>query len=92
MTGIASFRDVLDLWPDRAELAKRLGVGARGRPITPAHLRVWYQRNRISPKYFDRLISAARACGYEEVTYPLLTRLWKAIPHHRLGRPPQRAG
>lgn len=72
---IASFRDVIDLWPSRAEMARELGLRCSN---PPAKVRMWYARNRIRPGYFPRVVSAAERCGFRGVTYALLTSLHKA--------------
>ena len=92
MKGPTSFRAVIDLWPTRSELAKRLGFGGKGQPICGAHVRVWRQRNRIHPRHFDRLILAAQACGFTSVTYPLLARLTPGLDPNGNPWPPKSAG
>lgn len=76
MTALASFRDVIALWPTKAALArdlKSIGGAAKAAPV-----REWSARNRIPEQWFDPLLKAAAHRGFEEVTYRLLTDLFKA--------------
>lgn len=76
MTATSSFRDVIDLWPTKAALArdlKRIGGADKVAPV-----REWYGRNRIPVVWFDALILAAQHRGFEGITYRILTELFKA--------------
>ena len=64
----ATFRDVIDLWPSRAGMARKVGVAA-GLPLN------WYLRDKIPEGRFDAVVDAARRCGFRGITYALLASL-----------------
>jgi hypothetical protein len=61
-----SFREVINLWPARSALGRRIGdpEGAR--------VRDWYARNVIPEPEWDGVVAAAAACSFVGVTYALL--------------------
>ncbi len=76
MIALSDFRAVIALWPTKAALARdlsRIGGAERAAPV-----REWHARNRIPEQWFDALLAAASHRGFEEVTYRLLTDLFKA--------------
>lgn len=83
-----SFRDVINLWPTREALHADLMAYPRrprgpGRKWKRADVKGWAARDRIPPWWFDAVISAARTRGHPQVTYPLLTALYKAREHRQ---------
>ena len=75
MTELASFRDVINLWPSRSALTRDLSGGPKA-PVAP--VRDWYARDSIPDHWFDLLISAAKRRGFDEVTYRLLAELTRS--------------
>lgn len=72
---LASFRDVIDLWPTRAALVRDLKD--HGGATTDAPVYDWHHEDRIAEKWFDPLIAAAKHRGFEGVTYAALARLYR---------------
>jgi hypothetical protein len=75
MTPFASFRDVIDLWPTKAALVRdltELGGAAKTAPV-----RYWYSHDAIPAQWFDPLLGAAKARGFDEITYRSLAALYK---------------
>lgn len=63
-----SHRDIIDLWPDRAELAR----DARVKYYT---VHGWYTRNSIPPEYWCEICHAAKGRGFKDVTTDLLATI-----------------
>lgn len=76
MNAPASFRDVISLWPSKIALTRDLSTIGGAEKIAP--VREWWHRDRIPVIWFDPLLKAAAHRGFEEVTYRLLTDLFKA--------------
>jgi hypothetical protein len=80
MREFASFREIIDLWPTRTELARQMSWGLR--VVSAANVRVMYQRDRIRPGRFAAVLRAAKHAGFDDVTLAELERL------HKTGRRP----
>ena len=74
---LTSFQDVIDLWPTKAAFAADLHAYGDQEKLAPA--REWYRRGSIPPTWFDSVLAAAEARGFSEVTYRLLTGLYKGL-------------
>ena len=70
-----SFREIIDLWPTRAALTRDLTDFGGADKVAPA--RDWYVHDHIPPTWFNPLLAAAAARGFNEVTYRLLSELYK---------------
>lgn len=65
----STFRDVIELWPRRAALARFI-------PATSASaVRSWWSMDFIPEKKFMAVVAAAETCGFEGVTYSMLAGL-----------------
>lgn len=62
---MGSFRNIIDMWRDRARFAADVGVKYQT-------ARQWYERDNIPVQYWLPLIRAAREKGYELTTETLL--------------------
>ena len=60
-----SHREIMDLWPSAAELARDLKTSGD-------NVRQWRRRNRIPSWFFDPIVRAARERGLEGVTAEVL--------------------
>lgn len=49
-------REIIDIWPSRAALARDLG-------LKPVVVQRWYARNSIPPRYDMRILMAAKGKG-----------------------------
>jgi hypothetical protein len=58
-------REVIELWPTRAEFARELGVAYQT-------ARQWYARDNIPANYWPGVVSSAAARGLRQVTVELL--------------------
>jgi hypothetical protein len=58
-------REVIELWPTRAEFARELGVAYQT-------ARQWYARDNIPANYWPAVVSNAAARGLRQVTVELL--------------------
>lgn len=72
MTQITSFRAVIDLWPSQAALRRDLETCGR------AKVNQWRHANMIPEVWFDDLLLVAKKRGFHEITYRLLTALYRA--------------
>jgi hypothetical protein len=66
-----TFIEAIDLWPKRAALARLLHTPEE--PVTAAAVRAWHSRNSIPEPYWMRVSEVATRCGFEGVTYALLS-------------------
>jgi hypothetical protein len=62
-----SHRQIIDLWPVKAQLARELGVKY-------GVLKQWYHRGRIPADYWVKIVNAAHEID-QPVTYKLLAEL-----------------
>jgi hypothetical protein len=79
MANFSDFRDVIDAWPSRRELAREVGVSL--------HLvNKWYEKDSVRGIYFAAIIQASERCHGpgERVTAEVLVRL-AARSHSRAG-------
>lgn len=74
-------RDVINLWPTQADLARDLGIDG-------SIVRMWTKAGKIPPKRYDEVTAAAKRRGFPGVTYAFLssTRPKKDTPHGGQGR------
>lgn len=63
-----SFRDVIDLWGPRGEMAADLGN-------SPVTISSWWQRDSIRAEWFCSVVAAAQKRGFDGVTVDLLAQL-----------------
>lgn len=68
-----SFQEIIDLWPDAADLAAHLGFG-RGRVYK------WRQRRRIDVEHWDAIIAAVRDVHGIDLTVEDLYAMARAVP------------
>jgi hypothetical protein len=68
MGNLTTYQSVLELWRTRAALARLIGA-------KEALVRSWHARDSIPEKYFLRIVDAASRCGFDGVTYPVLTSI-----------------
>lgn len=61
MTCTLSVREIIDLWPSRADLAAEISVD--GDRVTPAQVAKWAQRGSVPAAYHGRLVRAAARIG-----------------------------
>lgn len=66
MGTLNTYRDVLELWRTRAALARVIKV-------KEGLVRSWHSRDSIPEKHFLRVVKAAETCGFQGITYRLLT-------------------
>ena len=64
----ATFREVIDAFPSRANLAIQIGV-------MPSTVRLWHMRNSIPEGFWPHIVKAARRSNYPGVTRKLLGSL-----------------
>ena len=62
MAGHLTIKDILALWPTRAELAADISDAAD--PVTVDLIHKWPQRGSIPPRYHARILRAADRRGY----------------------------
>lgn len=74
----ASFRDVIDLWPSRVEMAEDVFRARRNKRRKRPLIRVWYCRDAIPAWWLDAVVTAAAERGFDGVTYAMLAALHKA--------------
>lgn len=67
MPETASFRAILDLWPDRGACA--LDIGA-----TPSQVSKWWQRDNIPSEWWDAILNC-RLAEQAGVTAAIMARL-----------------
>lgn len=69
------FRAIIDLWPTRTALKRDIAeeVGST-RGLQPYQ---WHSANLIPEKWFDALVKVAGRRGFDQVTYPILSRLYR---------------
>jgi hypothetical protein len=72
MREFASFREIIDLWPTRTELARQMSWGLR--VVSAANVRVMYQRDRIGRAGSPRCCAPPSTPG--SMTSP--SRSWNA--------------
>jgi hypothetical protein len=71
-----SIKALVALWPSHEEMA--VDIGAK-----PHQPRDWARRGRISAKYIDAVVRAARKRGYDRITHELIVRLNAGMPARR---------
>lgn len=64
------FRDVIDLWDTRAELARDLGTPQQ-------NVQKMYERNSIAPLLHSSIVSAAKARRFKGVSIETLRQLYE---------------
>ena len=80
MSTLTGYRAIIDMWPTKAAMQVELGkMDGKTAPV-----REWYARKRIPPRWFRRVVEAAQACGFEGVTYEVLTNIHKASAASRV--------
>jgi hypothetical protein len=75
---ISSFRDIIDLWPNRADFAREVGE-----PYDNA--RQWDVNDSIPGRAFAAVVRAAEARGFPAVTHELLCSFAEAKHRERSG-------
>jgi hypothetical protein len=65
---MTSVKDLLELWPSTARLARDTGIDA-------AAIRMWKHRGKIPAEHFASLVQSARRFGISGITYEALHNL-----------------
>ena len=65
---IITFREVIERWSTRAELARAIGV-------SPVTVRLWHHRDTIPTVYWKKIARFAKANGFPEVTTMVLASI-----------------
>jgi len=63
-----TFRDIIGLWPNRAEMGKDVGS-------TTHAVGYWWRNNVIPPAHYDKVVFAAHRRGFYHVNYALLANI-----------------
>lgn len=63
-------RDILSRWPSLSALSRQLS--AQGDEITAMGVVRWAQRDSIPAEWFEAVVKAAGAAGYDEITLELI--------------------
>ena len=74
MEKISSVRDLINLWPRRADLASECQAHAPGQSVTVARVHKWAENDAIPAKYHLAVLAAAQARAFP-VTADLIVRL-----------------
>jgi hypothetical protein len=77
MDQIPTIRDLVNLWPTRADLAGEMTTLAASRPVSVHQVHKWAETGSIPAKYHFQLVAAARNRDFP-VTADLLIRLHAA--------------
>lgn len=64
----SNFRQIIDLWQSRIEMAAFLDV-------KPCNISMMYKRDSVNGQYFDKIVAGAQAMGHADVTHELLCKL-----------------
>jgi len=74
MDKISSVRDLVNLWPTRAELAKDVMAACGSLRVTTAQVHKWAEKGSIPSKYQHPVLIAGQARGFE-ITADLIVLL-----------------
>lgn len=74
MENISSIRDLINLWPTRADLASDIGKACHALKATTAQVHKWAETQSIPAKYHQAILFAAGERGFS-ITADLIVRL-----------------
>ena len=78
MDEISSIRDLVNLWPTRADLAKDVNLAFPTLGVTTAQVHKWAEKGSIPSKYHFPVLQAGRQRGFD-VSADLIVMLHRPV-------------